>query len=758
MRGNSIGTSLWIGLLAAAAAALNAYAPTVFFDSQIMIGGSLGVFALLQFGWPGLVVGIAALAVTFARWGHPFELFVGTGFLVWLQVFLTRFNGGSANRGNGRLLLAAIAFWLLFGFWIEVAFFRVAFGLGAINAVGLGLKETVTSLSNATIGFLLYKAVNLTQRWRQTGGVRPHELAVGAVLAAVTLPAMVLIFIVSAQVKEATFHALLSEMRAVGAGAAILTHTAGGKAAVPKPGNWADMEFAVRSADGIIATSAPDLFARLDRDYVEEVPSRTGESDLRIYRPRTDVAVIARDAESYVVTDVVLPSPAADGDGLQVTVVEPLGTLAHLLDYQLILPSFSVILGFLALGAIVSSVVGAVSERWVQAERDKSESERSLQAATERMRLAAAAAGFGFWTRDLDAKIEEWDDQMLHLYGVSREEFDGRWEPFLHPDDRERVEAEAQRAIDEGRYGDYVFRIIRPDGTIRHLKGMSQVLRDATGRPTLDLGVDIDITRQVEAEAALAAAREQDRLHEEAHRRDLEKKLKTSLNASAIAHEINQPLSRVILRARMGLETAAGADHDMLAALVDDAEQVVSVIEKMKVLLRNVETVQRVVDLAAVTASALHQVKRPLRDAGVTVIRRGAEEGCLMLGDDVQLQMIVTNLLTNAIEAIAAAAPPRREIVVEQNARQGIIELVVGDSGPGWPGGTLDEMLLNTTKSGGAGVGLYVVKTAVDNHRGTMTIGRSPLGGAEFRVTFQRVGDTMRAGAVQSAQQGQPRS
>lgn len=399
----------------------------------------------------------------------------------------------------------------------------------------------------------------------------------------------------------------------------------------------------------------------------------------------------------------------------------------------------------LSIGIATVGLLAFTAVRGVQRRRQSADSrarqareavERSLQAATERMRLASIAAGFGFWTRDLQTKIEEWDDQMLHLYGVSREEFDGRWEPFLHPDDRERVEEEAQRAIDEGRYGDYVFRIIRPDGTIRHLRGMSQVLRDATGRPTLDLGVDIDITRQVEAEAALAAAREQDRLHEETHRRDLEKKLKTSLNAAAIAHEINQPLSRVILRARMGLETAATADRAMLAALVADAERVVSVIEKMKVLLRNVQTVQHEVDLAAITVSALHQVKRPLHDAGVTVIRRGAEQGCLVLGDEVQLQMIVINLLTNAIEAIVAGNGARREIVVEQTMHDGVVELVVGDSGPGWPGGTLEEMLLNTTKAGGAGVGLYVVKTAVDNHRGQLTIGRSALGGAEFRITF----------------------
>jgi C4-dicarboxylate-specific signal transduction histidine kinase len=257
----------------------------------------------------------------------------------------------------------------------------------------------------------------------------------------------------------------------------------------------------------------------------------------------------------------------------------------------------------------------------------------------------------------------------------------------------------------------------------------------------------LDVTDRKAIEAELAAAREREEKVEEEMRQTLEKKLKTSLSAAAIAHEINQPLSRVLLRARMGLEAATGADRDMLSALVADAERVVAVIKKMKVLLRNVETVQQEVDLGVITASALLQVKRLLRDAGVLVSRVGPESGCLLRGDEVQLQMIVINLLTNAIEAIMSGGGDRREVVVEQGVHDGVVELVVGDSGPGWPGGTLDEMLLNTTKPGGAGVGLYVVKTAVDNHRGQITIGRSPLGGAEFRIRFPRSAGNAQRGA-----------
>ena len=338
------------------------------------------------------------------------------------------------------------------------------------------------------------------------------------------------------------------------------------------------------------------------------------------------------------------------------------------------------------------------------------------------------------------------NDETCRILGYPRDElFRTTWDQVTHPDDLaadvEQFERMLRREIDG-----YTLekRFIHKDGHIVHgiLSGGCGAIGDATPDTFYVTILDVTASRMMEAE--LAAAREREQRTAEELRATLAKKLKTSLNAAAIAHEINQPLSRVILRARMALETAKGVDRGMLTELVADAERVVSVIEKMKVLLRNVETVQHEVDLAAVMASALHQVKRPLRDAGVTVVRQGLDRGCFVLGDDVQLQMIVINLLTNAIEAIVAGKNSRREIVVEQNARDGSVELVVGDSGPGWPGGSLDEMLLNTTKDGGAGMGLYVVKTAIDNHRGEMTIGHSPLGGAEFRITFPLAGAATR--------------
>jgi signal transduction histidine kinase len=237
----------------------------------------------------------------------------------------------------------------------------------------------------------------------------------------------------------------------------------------------------------------------------------------------------------------------------------------------------------------------------------------------------------------------------------------------------------------------------------------------------------------------LVELREHEKQMEEEARVTLEKKLRGSLSAAAIAHEINQPLSRILLRSRLrGLDDQATPGGTEFAAIARDAEQVVTTIEKMKVLLRSVQTTHSEVDLADVARSGLLQMKQPLAAAGVTMDICIPAGGYRIQGDDVQLQLAIVNLVRNAIEAISAGGKSRREIQLKVEDVGAVVLLEVGDSGPGWPGGSVEEALLATTKSAGTGVGLFVVQNVVDNHGGSLEIGRSPLGGASFRITFPR--------------------
>jgi PAS domain S-box-containing protein len=127
-------------------------------------------------------------------------------------------------------------------------------------------------------------------------------------------------------------------------------------------------------------------------------------------------------------------------------------------------------------------------------------------------------------------------------------------------------------------------------------------------------GVMIDITLRKQAETALAEAREQEREREEMHRRDLEEKLRTSLTAAAAAHEIKQPLGRILLETQLAIERLRHTplEHDDMADYLEDmlaeSRHVVEMIARMKALMRTVPTAHDAVTTAIAQPDALpHQ-------------------------------------------------------------------------------------------------------------------------------------------------------
>jgi signal transduction histidine kinase len=252
-------------------------------------------------------------------------------------------------------------------------------------------------------------------------------------------------------------------------------------------------------------------------------------------------------------------------------------------------------------------------------------------------------------------------------------------------------------------------------------------------------------------ELVAAAAREAE--SEERQRAVLQKKLRTSLAASAVAHEIKQPLAHLLLTCRLEADrgTVDGPQAEVFETIAADAERITTTIEKMSVLLRNVETEHRPVNLERVVENSLLQVRRMAANQGIEIRYTPTADACVVEGDEVQLQLAMTNLLRNSIEAIVNDHGEQREIEVAVGTAGPGARLVVGDSGPGWSGGDIDDALLSTTKPQGTGIGLFVAKTAADNHGGTLEVGRSPLGGAEFRLVLPRARATERAAAKPSA-------
>ena len=327
--------------------------------------------------------------------------------------------------------------------------------------------------------------------------------------------------------------------------------------------------------------------------------------------------------------------------------------------------------------------------------------------------------------------------RFLELTGLDREA--AAADPFqafacVHPDDHaEWVRRNAEVFANKLPFCGECRIIVR--GEVRWITAESSP-RDLPDGSTVWEGVLIDITDRKRAEEALMAANRARELAAEAHRRELEHKLRVSLAAAAIAHEIDQPLATILLQSKM--VDKSGEAVDALAVVAREAERVVVTIDRMRKLLRSVQTEHAAVDLALVVQRSLLMVDDAARAAGVAVESAGLERPVVVSGDEVQLQIAAGNLIRNAIEALRDRAAGRRRIRVEVVESAEAVELVVGDSGPGWSGAERAGAPLSTTKPEGTGVGLFVVRTVVENHGGSVAFRTSPLGGAEVRCRLPR--------------------
>jgi signal transduction histidine kinase len=123
-----------------------------------------------------------------------------------------------------------------------------------------------------------------------------------------------------------------------------------------------------------------------------------------------------------------------------------------------------------------------------------------------------------------------------------------------------------------------------------------------------------------------------------------------------------------------------------------------------------------------------------LRTEGLDAIRT-------ITGDDAQIHLLVTNLLRNAIQAAEPQPADRRKISLSLADTASWLNLTVEDSGPGFTEEQKlrSELPIESTKPEGMGMGLFLVRTSVENHQGNISFGRSPaLGGARVEVTFPR--------------------
>ncbi len=214
---------------------------------------------------------------------------------------------------------------------------------------------------------------------------------------------------------------------------------------------------------------------------------------------------------------------------------------------------------------------------------------------------------------------------------------------------------------------------------------------------------------------------------------------------ATIAHEVRQPLSviatdadtatRWLEREEPNLDKAKA----LMTRVMENAHRANQVISRVQDMTVKRDPLRAPVDINAVVEEATAFVSTEARNHAVAVSTRLDDGLPFVLGDRIQLQQVVVNLLLNAIQAISIAGAERREITVQTSCdARGAITLRVRDTGGGIPAEHLERIFdgFFSTKTDGIGIGLAICRSIVADHEGTISVENAPGAGATFLVTL----------------------
>jgi PAS domain S-box-containing protein len=410
-----------------------------------------------------------------------------------------------------------------------------------------------------------------------------------------------------------------------------------------------------------------------------------------------------------------------------------LGGLSLEHDYRLILSDGSIkhihaVLHPLSNSGKTSEIIATAADI-----TDRVRSESELKRNETYLAEAQKISHTGCWARNPTTGALFWSQEEWRIFGLDPEKTRLSYEMFLqmiHPEDRASLEETSRRAVSEKISYDIPFRIVLPDGSIKHIHSVGKPFFEESGAVTEYIGVSMDVTERKRDEAALQLA--------QAELGRVARLTTIGELAASIAHEINQPLSAITtncLAALRWLGHEVPNLHEAKQALErtnKEAQRASDVIDRIRSLLKHgkpkyipLEMNDAIQEVVTMTQSAL-----AARDVSVRIdLPTGLPRA---LGDRVQLQQVLLNLIMNGADAMSLLASGPRVLRLSSRVEScNKILVSIEDSGTGFEAGLSDRIFdpLFTTKPNGMGMGLAICKSIVEGHGGRIwALPRSPNG------------------------------
>jgi C4-dicarboxylate-specific signal transduction histidine kinase len=215
--------------------------------------------------------------------------------------------------------------------------------------------------------------------------------------------------------------------------------------------------------------------------------------------------------------------------------------------------------------------------------------------------------------------------------------------------------------------------------------------------------------------------------------------------AASIAHEVNQPLAGIVTNANASLRWLAGGSPNLaetreaIRRIVRDGNRAGEVVSRMRALFKKAATSKERLDINEAIEEVVILTQSEARRNEVTLRMELAANLPPVMGDRVQLQQVVMNLILNAIEAMSTVADQERALLIRTHRGQGDeVRVAVRDSGIGFDPLSTERIFdpFHTTKPHGLGMGLSISRSIVESHGGRLWAAANDGPGATFQFTL----------------------
>jgi PAS domain S-box-containing protein len=375
--------------------------------------------------------------------------------------------------------------------------------------------------------------------------------------------------------------------------------------------------------------------------------------------------------------------------------------------------------------------------------RERKSAEESLRRSEGYLAEAQRLSHTGSWASiPARGEIKYLSEECYRVLGFDPQLGQPRYETFfqrVHPEDQAKVSEAVEKAGRENTEFELDYRIVHPGGDTRNIHAIGHPVL----RPKSDfvefVGTVIDITERKRAEE------ERERLRQV--QTDLARVNRVTtmgeLTAS-LAHEVNQPIAAAVTNANScyrWLEAdVPNLDKARAAAIriVKDGTRAAEILSRIRLLFQKGTQQLELVDVNEVIEEMIVLLRGEATRQSISVRMELATDLPQIMGDRVQLQQVIMNLMMNSIDAMKAVDGTQELAIKSHRAENDQLLVSVSDTGVGLPPGQADQIFnaFFTTKAHGTGMGLRICRSIVESHGGRLWAANNTERGASFHFAL----------------------